>query len=190
MRRADWSGGKRCKRHVGSRLFLRYGHSKEDARRRLGREYKSDVDGWPPLMTAVFSPGHLNSEAALLLIRYGADVNFRDKDGDAPLYFAADGGRYPEMDPQSPAVVKALLDKGARINAQNKDGSTPLMFASFRLRPVLVRLLLQHGANVNMRSKNGSTAISDAQKDNPYKETHDGCQPVVIRLLKAAGTMR
>ncbi len=61
------------------------------------------------------------------------------------------------------------------------------MVAAFRLRPVLVQLLLQHGAQVNLCAAEGSSALSLAQEDNPYMETYRGCQPIVIRLLKAVG---
>jgi ankyrin repeat protein len=143
-------------------------------------------NGVMPLMHALYSPGHLEPEAALMLIKHGADVNSRDyEDRATPLHLAADGGRYPDMDEKSPEVVNALLDRGAHINAQTRGGETALMVASFRLRPRLVELLLHRGANVHLKTKEGETALSMAHS-SPYKQTHRGCLPQVIRLLTRA----
>jgi len=121
-----------------------------------------------------------------LLIRKGANVNFRDSNGQTPLLFASQGGRYPERNGLWRKVLTALLARGAQVNSQDKSGRTPLMVASSNLQPALVRLLLQHGAHVNMRTYQGETALSLARHGD-VSERLQREQAEVIRLLKQAG---
>ncbi len=145
-----------------------------------------DEERATPLMTALTSGGHLNTEAALLLIKHGANVNFRDKRGRTPLLLASDGGRYPEMNPESPKVVQALLDRGANINAKDKEGMTPLLMAAYHLRSVIIRQLLRQGANVHPRDREGKTALSFA-RHNVHLERFQEYKSAVIHLLTQAG---
>ncbi|MCW3100606.1 MAG: ankyrin repeat-containing protein [Chthonomonadaceae bacterium] len=149
-----------------------------------------DEEGRSPLMRAAephnafVNKGDLN--AALLLMRIGANVNAQDRRGDTPLLLAVIGGWEQKMDRHSPDVVRALLKQGARIDAQDELGMTPLMVAASFSHPVLVRILLEHGARVNMRTKKGETALALAQ-DRDYRATDNGSRSEVIRLLKNAG---
>ena len=145
-----------------------------------------DEEGATPLMTALTSGGHLNTEAALLLIKYGANVNFRGRNGRTPLLLASDGGRYPEMNPESPKVVQALLDRGANINARDEDGITPLLMAAYHLRPVIIRQLLRQGANVHARDREGKTALFYA-RHNVHAERFQEYKATVTHLLTQAG---
>ena len=71
--------------------------------------------GSSPLITAaVFG----KTEAALLLIEAGANVNFQNNEGSTPLHSAAFFCRIP--------IVKALLANGADQGIKNKAGSTAL----------------------------------------------------------------
>ncbi len=80
-----------------------------------------DNEGATPLTCALSSGSMLRPDMALILIQSGADVNQPDKQRNFPLALAADGGRYPEMDTQSPILIKALLAHGARVNKHEEE---------------------------------------------------------------------
>ncbi|XP_008207240.1 uncharacterized protein LOC103316246 [Nasonia vitripennis] len=52
------------------------------------------------------------------LLKIGVDVNYKDRDGNAALHYAVEGG--------SVKAVEFLLSKGASLNEKNKDAETPL----------------------------------------------------------------
>jgi ankyrin repeat protein len=60
-------------------------------------------------------------EVAKALIKGGAKLDLKNKDGNTALLSAAFLGQ--------PEIVKALLEKGADVNAKNNDGSTALASA-------------------------------------------------------------
>jgi len=146
-----------------------------------------DKYGATPLDVALTSGGRLNLEAASILIEHGANVNHQGAEGMTPLMRAADGGRYPPMEDQSPEVMEALLKRGSRINAQDNEGRTALMISALHLRPVLVRLLLRHGARANLKTRTGETALSMAHLPDWSTMDDDRERSEVIRLLKKAG---
>ena len=67
-----------------------------------------------------FPPG-----CARLLLRYHAEVNCRDMDGDTPLHQAVGNVDYDEQEGNE-EMVRLLLDHGANIRIKNKWGYTPL----------------------------------------------------------------
>ena len=75
------------------------------------------------------------------LLKAGADISTRDRNGDTALIRAAVEG-YPE-------TVKILLRAGADPNAKNKHGWTALMQASGKRQVEIVQDLLAAGADVN-----------------------------------------
>ncbi|KAK0616638.1 ankyrin repeat-containing domain protein, partial [Immersiella caudata] len=80
--------------------------------------------------------------AVKLLIRYGATIDIRTKNGITPLYFACLYGNY--------SVASALLRAGADPNKGDDFGRCPIHGASSaRRKPTeIISLLLQHGANI------------------------------------------
>jgi len=91
----------------------------------------------------------------------GADVNFKDRYGSSPLYYAA---KY-----QSLENVKLLLDNGADINVKNKDGWTPLMIVinppqvgGYNQSPEVFKYLIDRGADVDIKTPTGKTAFDIA----------------------------
>jgi len=76
------------------------------------------LTGYSPLYSAI-NAGHL--DAVELLIKHGADINFRNPVGGTPLHDAAYLGR--------PKIAELLIRHGADVNARAKSGETPLAVA-------------------------------------------------------------
>ena len=92
--------------------------------------------GHSPLFTAVM--GH-RDKIALMLIKKGSDVNFKDINQSTPLMWAARNCR-------SIPLVQALVNAGADVNAKAKGGGTPLMSAKVNHCKEIVRILNEGGA--------------------------------------------
>jgi uncharacterized protein len=75
------------------------------------------------------------------LLREGANVNAKNKDGTPVVVWAAANG--------DGHVVKMLLEKGARVDAKDKHGWTSLMWAASNDDTEMVDLLKIHGAKAN-----------------------------------------
>ncbi|KAJ5701450.1 hypothetical protein N7488_008998 [Penicillium malachiteum] len=90
-----------------------------------------------PLMWASMR-GH--TETCRVLLEYGADPNFEEKDGETSLIWAAANGHKE--------VVQLLLSQGAAINHQGDHGRTPLSRAALNDHLAVVEFLLENGASV------------------------------------------
>ena len=115
-----------------------------------------------------------NPEIVSMLLKAGADVNAKDKDGDAPLMFAAISNSNPE-------IITALVEVGADINAQNENGCTPLILAVKYTEeleaersdpsPEVIITLLQLGADTKLKDNEGKMAIDYAKESESLKDT-------------------
>lgn len=74
------------------------------------------------------------------------NVNYADKDGNTPLFYALN-----KFD-----VVKLLIEKGANVNSQNKNGNTPLMFTK---NLEIIKLLIEQGANIHHQNNNEENVL-------------------------------
>ncbi|MGC4017219.1 MAG: ankyrin repeat domain-containing protein [Luteolibacter sp.] len=142
-----------------------------------------------------------------LLVKHGAALNAKEKDGWSSIHTASrsgnaelvayllDHGANANLPIQSKqtdysqngyrplhfaangAVTKLLLDHGAEVNRQAKDGKTPLHLAK---DPESVQLLLDHGARVDLR---------DGAKQQPLHSlaSEYGTKPESIRALLRHG---
>jgi ankyrin repeat protein len=158
-----------------------------------------DNNGLTPLI--VSSAIYNQKDICKLLIKNGADINKKAKNGFTSLMLAAQNN-FPEMvwllldngasididrpqggtalgfaaDKGNLDVVKILLDHGANINFKDSAGGyTPLMIAVFMKRYETVKYLLEKGADRNIKAKDGNTAIDFARqlKDRRLNEILD-----------------
>ena len=86
-----------------------------------------DNNGWTALSVACVISGNETDSSnrylsiVICLLKNGADVNTRNKNGFTPLMYASENGNVN--------VVKLLIDYGALKNLRNNDGQTAKMLA-------------------------------------------------------------
>lgn len=138
-------------------------------------------------MTALHYCG--SAANANLLLSKGADVNYTNKYGMAPLHWACYHGNLDivrcllENNPLlnlknnsygtplhcailrgSLDVTIALLEAGAPVNEVDKFGVAPLHLASSLCRYNIIRSLMQHGADIHLLDPKGRTAGTIAKE--------------------------
>lgn len=108
--------------------------------------------GGTPLHDAAWG-GH--KAVVELLIKGGADVNIRHKEGGStPLHYAVITNRLE--------IVELLLEKGADVKTRYGQGSTVLHLAANRGYKDLAGYLMDHGAPINERDDVGATPLEEA----------------------------
>jgi len=111
--------------------------------------------GTPPIM------GVGSEEVLEILLRYGADIEFKNQYGKTVLHGAVESG--------TPDVVKAVIEHGIDVNTQMNGGETPLIWCVRVERIDLLTTLLKLGADSKIKTKNGLTAYSLAKQLNNKK---------------------
>ncbi|PGH18362.1 hypothetical protein AJ79_00428 [Helicocarpus griseus UAMH5409] len=122
-----------------------------------------------------------NEELILILLKYGADINTKDDQGNTPLHCALNHWLKTDT-PENLSIVKLLAEKGADLQALNNYGNTllheacmygdglPLRYlpgytttpsspAITHKRLAMARTLLDLGIPVDTRDKWGSTPL-------------------------------
>ncbi len=89
-----------------------------------------------------------------VLMRFGADVNIRERSGWTPLLFACLNGEL--------GMAKELLRRGADPFAVTGEGCNALMCAAWKGHIDCVRLMLDLGLPINAQDKQGRTALFHA----------------------------
>ncbi|KAN0137681.1 Ankyrin repeat-containing domain protein [Lactarius tabidus] len=103
------------------------------------------------------SEGHI--EVARMLLERGADVNFKNDEGLAPLQRAS---QVPQEGKS--VVMRLLLDYGANADLYDKRRNTPLHFAASEGHLEVARMLLERGADVNSKNDEGLTPLQRASQ--------------------------
>jgi uncharacterized protein len=78
-----------------------------------------------------------HTEIAKLLVRRGAQVNYRYEGGFSPLMGASENGNVE--------LVNFLLENGADPSAKTKDGRTSMSFAKEKNHSEVIEILKKHG---------------------------------------------
>jgi len=94
-------------------------------------------------------------ELSELLIKNGADVNFKDVYGITALHSAARTNH--------PDIIELLIKNKADVNIKNKSDETPLYYASEFNNPDCVKILLTNNADKNAKSTSGKAALEIAK---------------------------
>ncbi len=108
-------------------------------------ERKDLVD--TPVMGAVKND---ETDAVVMLIRRGADLNVKDYQGGTPLWYAP--GKHDGL------TTRMLITGGSDPNLAGLDGEAPLLEAARTGKEEKLRVLLEMGANPNATHK-GNTAL-------------------------------
>lgn len=100
---------------------------------------------WTPLFFTISKMQNRAMQEHLgLLIRLGAQINYRDSNGRTPLMIAASLGRLQ--------AVQTLINNYAQLDYLDKFGWSALMLAVYYNHFKIVRLLLETGADANLTS--------------------------------------
>lgn len=118
------------------------------------RDKEMSDGGTPLILAATFG----ETEALRELLRRGARVDARDKDGSTALLAAACDCAIIDM-PDTFDSMKLLLEKNADANARANNGVTPLIAATGWGRTENMQLLLDHGAGLEAGDQDGNTAL-------------------------------
>ncbi|ORX44732.1 ankyrin [Piromyces finnis] len=99
-----------------------------------------------------------NEDIIKELIKRGSGVNFIDKAGNSPLFYAVQKRTLP--------IVKLLIKKGANVNYIIKKNNMSILMYAIELGDVeIVKHLIKSGADINFKNdkdENGDTALTYA----------------------------
>ena len=100
-------------------------------------------------------------EVVRALIAAGADVRARNRHGDEPLHYAADGAPGSEWwrPEEQASVIACLIEAGAPVDVTEMSGVTPLLRAVRTRSSAAVLALLEAGADPRLANDRGSTPL-------------------------------
>jgi ankyrin repeat protein len=117
-----------------------------------------------------------------VLLRYGADANECDRDGDTPVFYLCQAKKEEEDEqPENLSseelqnvqhIIGSLRAAGANVNKQNNRGISALMLAVWYGRSKIVELMQTNKANVNAADNDGDTAIFFAARHDRRGANH------------------
>lgn len=166
-----------------------------------------------PLHFASQYRGNRSLAITKLLIKSGANVNQKDRKGNLPVHYAAEGRALEQLKllekhdasilsvndngdtllhkvanaipKNSDAdVIKYLIVKGLLINKKNKDGETPLHIAARKAGdPIIVKALLENSADPLIKNNNNQTPL-DIAKAAYNKENKAFRKKDIMNLLQ------
>ncbi|XP_075418982.1 M-phase phosphoprotein 8 [Tenrec ecaudatus] len=121
-------------------------------------EYNLDQEDPSGMTLVMLAAAREQDDLLRLLIKKGAKVNGRQKNGTTALIHAAEKNFL--------TTVAILLEAGAFVNAQQSNGETALMKACKRGNSDIVRLVIECGADCNILSKHQNNALHFAKQSN------------------------
>lgn len=130
----------------------------------IGQEYDLDEPEEVPLLFYLIMKD-VSLEAFKLLLEYGLDLNFTNKEGLGALDIAIKSHR---MD-----IVALCKERGISLNkSRRKSGMTPLMLASAFNDVEMVEYLIKEGVDIDCIDRYGMNALDYAKKmgQNRVKE--------------------
>ncbi|EAY08176.1 hypothetical protein TVAG_302630 [Trichomonas vaginalis G3] len=92
------------------------------------------------------------------LIDHGANVNFKNKEGQTALHIA--------LENNSHEIAELLISHGANVDPLNRSRETPLFYALKNDNLVDMEFLISHGADINRKFANDKTYIHFAISHN------------------------
>ncbi len=125
------------------------------------------------------APARWTSEA----VEWGADVNYRDLNGDTAMHIAARSGNAEK--------IAALHKARADMNAQDAEGRTPLHVAAEIGNTETARALLAAGANPDAKGVCRQTPreIMESRCTPLHRAARDGSAQEINRLLDAGAEL-
>lgn len=99
-------------------------------------------------------------EIVKILIKQGADINGKDKNGNNALVYCSDYG-------YAKGIAKLLVDNGIEINHRNKDGETALEKITNNYHFEMAKYLVENGADYKSINK----ALVESCSRNSWKFT-------------------
>ncbi|XP_006832037.1 PREDICTED: M-phase phosphoprotein 8-like [Chrysochloris asiatica] len=121
-------------------------------------EYNLDQEDSSGMTLVMLAAAGGQDDLLRLLIKKGAKVNGRQKNGTTALIHAAEKNFL--------TTVAILLEAGAFVNVQQSNGETALMKACKRGNSDIVRLVIECGADCNILSKHQNSALHFAKQCN------------------------
>ncbi|XP_048149506.1 M-phase phosphoprotein 8 [Corvus hawaiiensis] len=122
------------------------------------KEYNLDQEDASGMTLVMLAAAGGHDDLLRVLIRKGAKVNGRQKNGTTALIHAAEKNFL--------TTVAILLEAGAYVNMQQSSGETALMKACKRGNSDIVRLMIESGADCNILSKHQNSAMHFAKQCN------------------------
>ncbi|AYV83598.1 MAG: hypothetical protein Hyperionvirus9_15 [Hyperionvirus sp.] len=111
----------------------------------------TDKDNETLLHFSIFSDSY---DMSRLLLKYGADPNRKDNEGQAPIFrivFASDE-----------KIIGLLLEYGAILDLQDKEGNTALHIAVLTKNYKMITALLDYGVNPLVRNNDSLLSLDFA----------------------------
>eukprot|EP00945_MAST-04E_sp_MAST-4E-sp1_P004913 g4913.t1 len=120
---------------------------------------------------AHFAAAKNNDRIIYLLGKHGSNIDYKNDNGETPLYIAAKFGHS--------AALNTLLQLNARVNEPNKDGETPAFVAAANGNFLIINRLVQHkDVDIDRAQTLGATPLLIASQNGNVN---------IVRALLEAG---